>query len=60
MITSVPNDKCYEFRGLEADFEAKKNDEEFLKSVGNGSIFFIIDRSIAYIFDEEAQTWYQI
>lgn len=52
MISTISNDKCFEFRGLAKDFEKIKNDADFNKRVGNGSIFFLIDKSVVYMFDE--------
>lgn len=60
MITAVTNDKCYEFRGMRADFEEIKEDEKFNKGVGNGSIFFIIDESVVYMFNEADQVWVEL
>lgn len=60
MISTVTNDRCYEFRGLRADFENIKNDRKFALTVGNGSIFFIIDESVVYMFDEANKVWIEV
>lgn len=60
MISVVTNDKCYEFRGLRADFDEVKENPKFNKQVGNGSIFFIIDESVVYMFDEKNQKWIEL
>lgn len=60
MISTVTNDRCYEFRGLRADFENIKNDRKFNLTVGNGSIFFIIDESVVYMFDEANKIWVEV
>ncbi len=52
MISTISNDRCFEFRGLEEDFNRIKDDAEFNARVGNGSIFLLIDKSIVYMYDE--------
>lgn len=52
MISTISNDRCFEFRGLEEDFNRIKDDAEFNSRVGNGSIFLLLDKSIVYMYDE--------
>lgn len=54
MITSVTNDKCFEFRGLSTD--NKPTDPK----VGNGSVFLEIDTGKVFIFNEEAAAWVEL
>ena len=60
MITTVPSDRCYEYRGLKADFNALQTDVEKQAMIGNGSVFFCIDTIEVYMFDAETQVWNQI
>lgn len=60
MISTVTNDKCYEFRGTSSDFNSIKNNAEFNAKVGNGSIFFVMDDVEVYMFDEEASEWVKL
>lgn len=60
MISTVTNDRCYEFRGLEEDFNRVKDDVKFNMTVGNGSIFFVIDKGEVYMFDEKNKTWIKL
>lgn len=60
MISTVTSDRCYEFRGLRSDFEKVKNDQKFALTIGNGSIFFIIDESVVYMFDEANKAWIEV
>lgn len=46
----------YEFRGLSADTKPIGYDEHGRK-VGNGSIFFEMDTSKQYMYDENGRTW---
>lgn len=47
MITSVTNDRCYEYRGLSSDTKPTVG-------VGNGSVFFEIDTSKVFMFNATA------
>lgn len=57
MISTISNDRCFEFRGLEEDFNRIKDDAKFNSRVGNGSIFLLMDKSIVYIYDETNKKW---
>ena len=57
MISTISNDRCFEFRGLEEDFNRIKDDAEFNARVGNGSIFLLMDKSIVYMYDETNKKW---
>lgn len=54
MITSVSNQKCFQFMGLSTD--TKPTDHW----VGNGSTFFEIDTAKAFVYDEENTTWVEV
>ena len=57
MISTISNDRCFEFRGLEEDFNRIKDNAEFNSRVGNGSIFLLMDKSIVYMYDETNKKW---
>ena len=46
MITSVMSEKCYTIYG-------KSTDVKPTNRIGNGSVFYEIDTSKTYLFDEE-------
>lgn len=52
MITSVGENTC-EFRGLSTDTKPTEN-------VGNGSVFFEMNTSKKYMFNEENSTWIEV
>lgn len=53
MISSVTNDRCYEFRGLSSD-------KKPIGGVGNGSIFLEIDTCRVFCFNEASSTWVEL
>jgi len=57
MITSVTNDRCYDFYGLSTDV---KPTVLGAGPIGNGSTFFEMDTSKVFMFDAENTIWYEI
>lgn len=51
MISTVTNDKCFDFRGLSTD------DKPINENVGNGSSFIEMDTGKIFFFDEDGQEW---
>lgn len=52
MISTVTNDRCYEFRGLSTDIKPT--------DCGNGSIFFEINTEKVFMFNAENKTWVEL
>ena len=63
MISTVTNDKCYEFRGLSTDEKPVNwdaNGKLTGKRVGNGSVFIACDTKQIFMFDEEHNVWIEL
>ena len=52
MISTISNDRCFEFRGLEEDFNRIKDDAEFNSRIRNSSILLLMDKNIVYMYNE--------
>ena len=57
MVTTLTNDKVYNFFGLSTD--TKPTNIENGKKIGNGSTYVELDTSKRFIFDEENNIWYE-
>ena len=66
MISVVTNDNCFEFRGLSTDTKPIGNNANVNYPISNGSVFFEMDTSKAFMLslssDGEAVTgtWLEI
>ena len=52
-MTTIINEKTYEFRGLSTDIKP-------MEKAGNGSVFIEMDTGKVYIFDEENLIWIEL
>lgn len=57
MITPSTSEKCYELRGTHDDFVEAKENPEWLKQIGNGTVFFEMDTGDVYMYNESEHTW---
>jgi len=53
MISTVTNERLYEYRGLSTDSKP-------IERVGNGSIFLEMDTCKVFMFDEDSKTWIEL
>lgn len=54
MISTVTNDRCFEFRGLSTDTKPIN------KNIGNGSVFLEMDTCKVFLFNEAAEAWIEL
>ena len=54
MISTVTNDRCFEFRGLSTDTKPTG------KQIGNGSVFLEIDTGKVFLFNEASEAWVEL